>query len=103
MLTTGILMDGKISVGVRRSTNGVRSRISSEATTKVKGRRRASKTIHIISDLGFVVERCANHSRGIAFGGYLAFSTARRIRLCFFARDSQKLSVFFFRAYQRRA
>jgi len=50
-LTTGMLMAGKISVGVRNSTNGVRSSSSNEATTKVYGRRRASRTIHITSSL----------------------------------------------------
>jgi len=35
MLTTGMLMDGKMSVGVRRSTNGVSSNRTSAPTTKV--------------------------------------------------------------------
>src|ERR1700685_86379 len=48
MLTTGILMLGKMSVGVRRMTIGARSNSSSETTTKVYGRLNASRTIHII-------------------------------------------------------
>ena len=40
-------MSGKISVGVRRTTTGVRIRISSAITTKVYGLRRANATIHI--------------------------------------------------------
>jgi len=35
MLTTGMLIDGKMSVGVRSSTNGVSSSRTSEATTNV--------------------------------------------------------------------
>src|SRR6266581_2708511 len=34
-LTTGMLMDGKMSVGVRNKTNGVSKRRSSDATTNV--------------------------------------------------------------------
>src|SRR6266853_4579556 len=47
MLMTGILMSGKISVGVRRTTTGVRIRISSAITTKVYGLRSANAAIHI--------------------------------------------------------
>src|SRR6266566_4756303 len=46
-LTTGILIDGKMSVGVRNNTNGVSKSSNSDATTKVYGRRRAKRTIHI--------------------------------------------------------
>src|SRR6267154_1857075 len=46
-LTTGILIDGKMSVGVRIRTNGVSNSNSRDATTKVYGRRRAKLTIHI--------------------------------------------------------
>ena len=35
MLTTGMLMDGKISVGVRNRMNGVSSTNTSAATTNV--------------------------------------------------------------------
>src|SRR3954469_20063572 len=47
MLTTGMLMLGKISVGVRRSTKGVSKSNTSAQTTKVYGRRSAKRTIHI--------------------------------------------------------
>ena len=47
MLTTGILMLGKISVGVRSRMNGVMIKSSNAATTNVSGRRKASRTIHI--------------------------------------------------------
>src|SRR5258708_17854570 len=47
-LTTGMLMDGKMSVGVRSRTNGVSNKSSKAATTKVYGRRRAKRTIHIL-------------------------------------------------------
>src|SRR5215468_3051490 len=47
MLMTGILMSGKISTGVRRITNGVRIRTSSDATINVYGRLSAKRTIHI--------------------------------------------------------
>src|ERR1700751_1792838 len=40
-------MLGKISVAVRRMTNGLRTRMSSAITMKVYGRLRASLTIHI--------------------------------------------------------
>src|SRR5438445_13266036 len=46
-LTTGMLMLGKISVGVRDSRNGVASTSSNAATTNVYGRRSARRTIHI--------------------------------------------------------
>src|SRR5438874_1296923 len=48
MLTTGMLMAGKMSVGVRSRTNGVSKRRSKDATTNVYGRRRAKRTIHIL-------------------------------------------------------
>src|SRR3954447_10025244 len=47
MLTTGMLMLGKMSVGVRMSTKGVSKSNTSEQTTKVYGRRSAKRTIHI--------------------------------------------------------
>ena len=48
-LTTGMLMDGKISVGVHSRINGVNSRSNSAATTNVYGRRNARRTIHMAS------------------------------------------------------
>src|SRR5437899_7688214 len=47
MLTTGMLIDGKMSVGVRNKTNGVNSNSTRAPTTKVYGRLRARRTIHI--------------------------------------------------------
>src|SRR5438128_917484 len=44
---TGISMDGKISVGVRIKRNGVARSSTSDNTTKVYGRRKAKRTIHI--------------------------------------------------------
>jgi len=40
-------MSGKISVGVRRTTTGVKSKIKSAITMNVYGLRNASATIHI--------------------------------------------------------
>jgi len=51
MLTTGILISGKMSVGVRRTTTGVRIRIRSAITTNVYGLRNAKATIHIENSL----------------------------------------------------
>src|SRR5579863_2354002 len=48
MLITGMLMLGKMSVGVRNSTNGVSSTITSANTINVYGRFRAKRTIHIL-------------------------------------------------------
>src|ERR1035441_9437976 len=47
MLTTGMLMDGNMSVGVRLSTNGVRNNSTSDANTKLWALRRSNRTIHI--------------------------------------------------------
>src|SRR5262249_816199 len=44
---TGMLIAGKMSVGVRVITTGLAIRISSARTTKVYGRSRATRTIHI--------------------------------------------------------
>src|SRR5258706_14704297 len=44
---TGILMLGKISVGVRKIMIGLRTRMSTARTMKVYGRSRATRTIHI--------------------------------------------------------
>src|SRR5882762_428008 len=53
-LTTGMLMDGKISVGVRSRINGVNNNSSRAATTNVYGRRKARRTIHIsVSSIQF--------------------------------------------------
>jgi hypothetical protein len=46
-LITGILISGKMSTGVRRSTNGITKMMTSAITTKVYGRLRARETIHI--------------------------------------------------------
>src|SRR5665213_772458 len=46
-VTTGISMFGKISVGIERMLKTPRIRIKSAKTTKVYGRRSASRTIHI--------------------------------------------------------
>src|SRR5438309_726651 len=48
MLTTGILISGNTSVGVRKMTIGPRIRISRASTVKVYGRRRANLTIHMM-------------------------------------------------------
>src|SRR4051812_47513707 len=45
--TTGMLMLGKMSVGVREIITGLRMKMSSASTTKVYGRSRASLTIHM--------------------------------------------------------
>src|SRR5450756_796604 len=47
METTGILMLGKMSVGVRTIMTGAAIRMSSASTMKVYGRLRATLTIHI--------------------------------------------------------
>lgn len=47
MLTTGISMFGKMSVGVRRIASGPAIRMRIASTAKVYGRRRASRTIHM--------------------------------------------------------
>src|ERR1700680_1028721 len=51
MLTTGISMVGKISVGVRTIASPPKIKMSMDATTNVWGRRNASRTIHIESSL----------------------------------------------------
>src|SRR5882762_8781732 len=51
MLTTGILMLGKMSVGVRKTESVPRSKIRIASTTNVYGRFSATLTIHMISDL----------------------------------------------------
>src|SRR6266576_4264843 len=47
MVTTGMLISGKMSVGVRISTSGVTRIMASASTTKVYGLRSANRTIHI--------------------------------------------------------
>src|ERR1700730_2727164 len=47
MLTTGMSISGKISVGVRSSTTGVSKRIASASTINVYGRESANRTIHM--------------------------------------------------------
>src|SRR5947209_17059924 len=58
MLTTGILISGKMSVAMRISTSGVDRKISNAITINVYGRRKASLTIHI-SYLPFIFEHPA--------------------------------------------
>src|SRR5215475_11502593 len=53
MLTTGMLMLGKMSVGVRLIASNPITRMRIASTTNVYGRRRANLTIHI-----FVLLRC---------------------------------------------
>jgi hypothetical protein len=48
---TGMLMLGKMSVGVRRITTGLRMRMSRASTMKVYGRSSAIRTIHIRDSL----------------------------------------------------
>src|ERR1700758_4876487 len=48
MLITGMLMSGKMSVGVRNSTSGVSSTITSANTINVYGLFRAKRTTHIL-------------------------------------------------------
>ena len=45
---TGILMFGKMSVGVRRMATGLMMRISRARTMNVYGRSSATRTIHIL-------------------------------------------------------
>src|SRR5260370_96187 len=52
MLTTGILMFGKMSVGVRTIASPPIIKMSIDTTTKVYGRLSASLTIHIIHPSG---------------------------------------------------
>jgi hypothetical protein len=47
MLTTGMSMLGKISVGVRSIASGPTIKINTARTTNVYGRRSASLTIHM--------------------------------------------------------
>src|SRR3984957_6841054 len=47
MLITGMSISGKISVGGRRMTMGLRIRINSAITTKVYGLRKGRATIHM--------------------------------------------------------
>src|SRR5882757_11035768 len=56
MLTTGLLISGKMSVGVRNATTGVRMRISSAITTNVYGLRNARATIHIDDSSEFLTK-----------------------------------------------
>src|SRR5271163_5228967 len=56
MLTTGILMLGKMSVGVERIESGPRINSNIANTTKVYGRRRARRTIHIFQTFSWSIE-----------------------------------------------
>src|ERR1700720_1372599 len=58
---TGISIFGKMSVGVRSITSGLRTKISSAKTIKVYGRLRASLTIHIYLILDVEPSHPATH------------------------------------------
>src|SRR6266571_3055057 len=64
-LTTGMLMDGKMSVGVRNRTNGVNNNSSRAATTNVYGRRKARRTIHISFSCVQFSRNNGRHFRGV--------------------------------------
>src|SRR6058998_1629872 len=49
-LTTGMLISGKMSIGMETTETTPRTAINSARTTKVFGRRSASRTIHIYVD-----------------------------------------------------
>ena len=51
-LTTGMLISGKMSIGMETTETAPRTAISSARTTKVYGRRSASRTIHICVRFG---------------------------------------------------
>src|SRR5260370_4253862 len=51
MLTTGMLILGNMSVGVRMIASGPRMSRSMASTTNVYGLRRASRTIHMIHSI----------------------------------------------------
>src|SRR6266403_571810 len=51
-LTTGMLISGKMSIGMEAIETAPRTAISSARTTKVYGRRSASRTIHICVRFG---------------------------------------------------
>jgi hypothetical protein len=53
---TGMFISGKMSVGVRRTTTGVKIKISKAITMKVYGLRSAKATIHIYDSLNFLWE-----------------------------------------------
>src|SRR2546429_5277266 len=53
-LTTGMLIAGKMSIGMERIETTPRTGINSARTTKVYGRRSASRTIHICVRFGRV-------------------------------------------------
>src|SRR5271154_6070262 len=57
-LTTGMLMFGKISVGVRMIASGPRMNKSTATTMNVYGRLKASLTIHINGVLAAVRQAC---------------------------------------------
>src|ERR1700730_17345259 len=64
MLMTGMSIDGRMSVGVVISTNGVASRIMMAITMNVYGRLRARLTIHIEQRAGVEGEGAAGPCEG---------------------------------------
>src|ERR1700733_10789650 len=75
MLTTGISMLGKISVGVRKIAIPPITKISMAMTTKVYGRRNANLTIHILESSGFCY--CTRRARAV-----VVLASANRLRTC---------------------
>src|ERR1700722_2968136 len=70
-LTTGMLMLGKMSVGVRRIERTPMTKIRMDITTKVYGLRNASRTIHIcipLSLLNLLGFRLASSHRLLLLG-----------------------------------
>src|ERR1700722_4837338 len=68
-LTTGMLMLGKMSVGVRRNERTPMTKIRMDITTKVYGLRNASRTIHIYIPLSLLLGfRLASSHRLLLLG-----------------------------------
>src|SRR5690349_8105983 len=78
--TTGMSMSGKMSVGVRAIVSGPMPRIRSARTTKVYGRSRATRTIHmrhpILTQAPGIAARCVQTSplRAISTRHLFSFS-----------------------------
>ena len=62
MLTTGTLISGKMSTGVRSIITGAIRNSSSASTTKVYGRESATRTIHIEDLTADVMYPAASHA-----------------------------------------
>ena len=82
--TTGILMLGKISVGVRRIMTGLMMRMSSARMMKVYGRSRANLTIHIGKDSSSHWPLRANLAlrRVMVSSSNMIHATPSRLALC---------------------